>query len=296
MKYLFEQILKKYREKSGVTQEIMVDLLSHNSSKLKKLDNVTFSRWERGITIPPFKKQIEIYQLLGVDPIDEIIDLNIELPKVDNDNYFASDFYTYGNSDFVTHVLNRNTLSGLDSVLEEMELIIDSDYYFKQLIKFTGKNSIKKSIESLMAKLNAEIIICKYKSRLIAHSITLYVSPDFLKDLMCNEIDYTKIKDYASNNPLIISFYASTNDSLKYILGRILTNFLNIPNIDSKLYFISGEKNMHKLFVKLNSKIKFNEIIGSKNYKLSEVTKLNIHHSKDALHFLVDFRRMEYEK
>lgn len=131
MKYLFEQILKKYREKSGVTQEIMVDLLSHNSSKLKKLDNVTFSRWERGITIPPFKKQIEIYQLLGVDPIDEIIDSNIELPKVDNENYFAIDYYTYGNSDFVTHVLNRNTLSGLDSVLEEMELIIDSDYYFK---------------------------------------------------------------------------------------------------------------------------------------------------------------------
>ncbi|PQJ84265.1 helix-turn-helix transcriptional regulator, partial [Aliivibrio sifiae] len=186
MKNLFEQILKKYRLKSGITQEFMVDLLSNNSSNLKKLDNVTFSRWERGITIPPFRKQIEIYRLLGVDPIDEIIELDIELPNVDAKDYFISDYYTESVNDFYSYYLNRTNIDEVSDFVNDVELIENNDVYVKRILGSLKLGRKDHVIKMLIEKFNAEIIICKYNQRIIAHSITLYIEPDFIKDIVAD--------------------------------------------------------------------------------------------------------------
>ena len=296
MKNLFEQILKKYRMKSGITQEFMVDLLSNNSSNLKKLDNVTFSRWERGITIPPFRKQIEIYRLLGVDPIDEIIELDIDLPQIEGEDYVITDYYTDSVNEFYSYCLNRTNIDEAINFIGEIELIKDGDVYISRLFDSFKLDKEEHVTQMMIEKFNAEIIICKYKKRIIAHSITLDIEPDFIKDLVSNSIDLSKIESYSGSNPFVISFHASTLTTLKFIIGNVLNKFLDIPNLESKLYMASFEKNIHKLFVKLKSKVKYNEIYNGKNHKISELTKFDINSSREALYFLVGFRRKEYEK
>ncbi|PQJ84266.1 transcriptional regulator, partial [Aliivibrio sifiae] len=113
---------------------------------------------------------------------------------------------------------------------------------------------------------------------------------------VADTIELSKIESYSGSHPFVISFHASTLITLRYILGNILNKFLDIPNLESKLYMSSFEKNIHKLFLKLKSKVKYNESYNGKNLKISELTKLDINSSREALYFLVGFRRKEYEK
>lgn len=296
MNRLFEQILKKYRIRSGITQEFMVDLLSNSSPKLHKLDNVTFSRWERGITIPPFRKQIEIYQLLEVDPIDELIELDIELPVIDSNEYFVTDQYMESIDEFSSFLLDRNNISDIELFLSDIQLISTNDLYLKRLIEAFQITEMKEFISMLIECFNTQIYLCKYGTRLIAHSITLYVTSDFMVDVMGDNIDILKMKSYSGSNPFAISFHSSTLPTLEFILGNILNEFMSIPTLDVKLYLSSIEKNTHKLFAKLKAKVKYNEPYNRENQKTSELSKIDVSISKEAMYLITTFRRKYHEE
>ncbi|MDD9158209.1 transcriptional regulator [Aliivibrio sp. S4TY2] len=296
MNRLFEQILKKYRIRSGITQEFMVDLLSNNSPKLHKLDNVTFSRWERGITIPPFRKQIEVYQLLEVDPIDELIELGIELPVIDSNEYFVTDQYMGSIDEFSLYLLDRNNISDIDLFLSDIQIIVTNDLYLKRLIEAFQITEMKAFISMLIECFNTQIYLCKYGTRLIAHSITLYVTSDFMVDVMGDNIDILNMKSYSGSHPFAISFHSSTLPTLEFILGNILNEFMSIPTLDVKLYLSSIEKNTHKLFTKLKAKVKYNEPYNRENQKTSELSKIDVSISKEAMYLITTFRRKYHEE
>ncbi|MFA1562340.1 helix-turn-helix domain-containing protein [Aliivibrio fischeri] len=297
MKFLFEHVLRKYREKSGVTQEMMVDLLSHSSSRLKKLDNVTFSRWERGITVPPFKKQMEVYKLLGVDPIEEIINSNIELTNSDGGGvYYINDYYTRYVNEFSIYKVNRSNKKNVKLLIGDIELIRENDKFFDNICNIFNINECCDCIDVLINKLNAELIFCKYKNRLIAHSIMIYVSSSYIRDTISNSLSVSNLVKYKGSDKFVISFNSSTDKTLRFILGRIFNKYLDIPSIDAKLIMASSDKNILKLFNKLNAKVKSSYIVDDNVYKISEFTKNDINNSKEALHFIVDFRRSGHDK
>ena len=62
---LFNQYLKKCREKYNFTQEELVDELYSFHDVFKGLDVSTLSRWERNITKPNVEKQIQIVKFLN---------------------------------------------------------------------------------------------------------------------------------------------------------------------------------------------------------------------------------------
>ncbi len=62
---MFAQILSRYREKHKITQDQLVYNLSTNFDELKKLDCVTFSRWENGKTEPSLKKIFLVLTEIG---------------------------------------------------------------------------------------------------------------------------------------------------------------------------------------------------------------------------------------
>lgn len=296
MKRLFEQILKKYRIRSGITQEFMVDLLSNSSSKLKKLDNVTFSRWERGVTIPPFRKQIEIYQLLEVDPIDELIELDIKLPSIDSHEYFVADHYVESIKTFASYSLNHTNIIDIDLFMSDIELITAHDLYFQRLMTAFSVTDLKEFTSMLITLFNAEIIFCKNKERLIGHSITIHCDSDFITDIMSNNIDNLKIELYLGSNPFVVSFHSSTLSSFEFVIGNILNKYMEIPSLDVKLYLSSIDKTTHKLFSKLKAKVKYNEIYNNQNQKTAALSKIDVSVSREAMYLITSFRRKRYEK
>lgn len=296
MKRLFEQILKKYRIRSGITQEFMVDLLSNSSPKLQKLDNVTFSRWERGITIPPFRKQIEVYQLLEVDPIDELIELDIKLPAIESGEYFVADHYLESIEAFSSDFLNRTNITDIDLFMRDIELITAYDVYFQRLMIAFKITDLKEFTLMLIKSFNVEIMCCKYKRRLIGHSIIIHCDSDFITDIMNNSIDDSKIGLYSGSNPFVVSFHSSTLSSFEFTIGNILNKYMEIPNLDVKLYLSSIEKSTHKLFSKLKAKVKYNELYNNENQKTAELSKLDVSVSREAMYLITAFRRKHYEK
>ncbi|UKA31617.1 helix-turn-helix domain-containing protein [Photobacterium damselae] len=61
---MFNHYLSQYREKHNLTQQDFVDILSSEFVNLSKLDTVTLSRWENQKTLPPLKKQFQIFNYI----------------------------------------------------------------------------------------------------------------------------------------------------------------------------------------------------------------------------------------
>ncbi|UKA27753.1 helix-turn-helix domain-containing protein [Photobacterium damselae subsp. damselae] len=61
---MFNHYLSQYREKHNLTQQDFVDILSNEFANLSKLDTVTLSRWENQKTLPPLKKQFQIFNYI----------------------------------------------------------------------------------------------------------------------------------------------------------------------------------------------------------------------------------------
>lgn len=57
---MFGEYLKKYRIANGLTQNQAVAKLNLLGGDLTNIDNVTFSRWERGATTPTLKRSIRV--------------------------------------------------------------------------------------------------------------------------------------------------------------------------------------------------------------------------------------------
>ncbi|MCG9561355.1 helix-turn-helix domain-containing protein [Vibrio chagasii] len=70
---LFGETLKRLREKRHATQQEILELLIRSDDSLSKLDLTTYSRWERGVTVPKLYKQLVVVRILGGD-ITHLID------------------------------------------------------------------------------------------------------------------------------------------------------------------------------------------------------------------------------
>ncbi|CAH6938268.1 Transcriptional regulator [Vibrio chagasii] len=70
---VFGETLKKMREDRYATQQEILELLIRSDDSLSKLDLTTYSRWERGVTVPKLFKQLVVVRILGGD-ITHLID------------------------------------------------------------------------------------------------------------------------------------------------------------------------------------------------------------------------------
>ncbi|OED62291.1 transcriptional regulator [Vibrio tasmaniensis ZS-17] len=67
MPITFAKFIEKIRKERDLTQQETLELLIDSDPALFKLDLTTFSRWERGVTIPKLSKQLAIARILGED-------------------------------------------------------------------------------------------------------------------------------------------------------------------------------------------------------------------------------------
>ena len=58
------KLIYSYRKEYGITQDALVEVLSSFSPNLKKLNTVTLSRWERGITSPSIAKKRDLLRFI----------------------------------------------------------------------------------------------------------------------------------------------------------------------------------------------------------------------------------------
>ncbi|HIF9068708.1 TPA: helix-turn-helix transcriptional regulator [Photobacterium damselae] len=131
---MFNHYLSQYREKHNLTQQDFVDILSNEFANLSKLDTVTLSRWENQKTLPPLKKQFQIFNY--IDKLNAFIN---ESPAqiFDHDSKIA----TYISKKFensiaiISEIINS---SESDYTILENDKNIDIDHFFENY--FYDKN------------------------------------------------------------------------------------------------------------------------------------------------------------
>ncbi|CAK6712246.1 Putative transcriptional regulator [Vibrio harveyi] len=76
---MFSKYLTEKRKNKGLTQvEFVKALKSYNFSSFGSLDNVTVSRWERGVTCPSLYKQVLITRFYNDDLLDLLLSQSVE--------------------------------------------------------------------------------------------------------------------------------------------------------------------------------------------------------------------------
>lgn len=104
MPITFAQVLERVRKESNLTQQGILELLIESAPTLAKLDLTTYSRWERGVTIPKLSKQLLVARIMGGDVAELIKPVAKKTIKITrNLEKLRTDTFTpYGSSSFKT--------------------------------------------------------------------------------------------------------------------------------------------------------------------------------------------------
>lgn len=227
---MFGEILKNFRQKKGLTQIDIVSVLHLAHSGFDNVDNVTVSRWERGITKPTLVKKIRILRILGID-------VSLLINHLDKER--LGQHHSFHNIRFnAFEGMPKNALYSMsDEVIEEsclhtgfgvfkmpIRAYLENTHERQFVDAFSLKN--KEKIESVMYTNNTQQVLGHFLYFHI-HGVNRtgrYISPEEM--VTCNKFRECSIFIFSmySENPSIyeatlrhISTQLIRNNNIKYI-------------------------------------------------------------------------------
>ncbi|MCG3845808.1 helix-turn-helix domain-containing protein [Photobacterium damselae] len=155
---MFHQLLLQYREKHGLTQQDFVDLLANNIPSFNKLDIVTLSRWENKKTLPPLKRQFQIFDYI------DMLSTYINDSPVQILNH-KSKVYTYITKKFENSVAIMSEITNSnepDYTVVKNDKNIDIEHLFNNYfsVKKSESNFFKENIKTISWVKNEQTYSC----------------------------------------------------------------------------------------------------------------------------------------
>lgn len=224
---MFNHYLSQYREKHNLTQQDFVDILSNEFENLSKLDTVTLSRWENQKTLPPLKKQFQIFNY--IDKLNAFIN---ESPAqiFDHDSKIA----TYISKKFensIAIISEITNSSESDYSILENDKNIDIDHFFENY--FYDKN-----IEEKIFRENIKTISWVKNDQ--THACLIYTDK-------INEDSH----DY-DDSVVFTGIFAKTKESFDALFS-FLYNHISLINTKNIVIY-SFDENGYKLLKNLKGK------------------------------------------
>ncbi|NVP02360.1 helix-turn-helix transcriptional regulator [Photobacterium damselae subsp. damselae] len=222
---MFNHYLSQYREKHNLTQQDFVDILSNEFANLSKLDTVTLSRWENQKTLPPLKKQFQIFNY--IDKLNAFIN---ESPAqmFDHDSKIATYISKkFENSIAIISEITNSTES--DYTILENDKNVDIDLFFENY--FYDKN-----IEEKIFRENVKTISWVKKGQ--THACLIYI----------DNVDNTN--DDFHDSIIFAGLFAKTKNSFDKLFIFLYDYLCTVKNENIIIY--SFDDNDHLLLKNLN--------------------------------------------
>ncbi|OBS95506.1 transcriptional regulator [Vibrio tasmaniensis] len=240
---MFGKIIKTFRESNGFSQSNFVEIIQRSSHDFKKLDVVTLSRWERGITTPHLKRQNELLDILGADIFDVWGDKfsennSIELKnKINNNGYF--NLVSLIKPEI--KIINSNNSHVLAEVINLIDVIFEyeGNLIFEHL-EATGL-SRQSIVEKVIDQYAGEMTLITVNGQLLGHLISADLK--LMIDLFKEDTDFSNEKDL-----LILSFNCTHDYIFSNLIGKEVYRYLHSTNPKRKLYVLLKNKRMFDLF------------------------------------------------
>ncbi|HIF9291724.1 TPA: hypothetical protein ACX6Q0_003779 [Photobacterium damselae] len=256
---MFHFLLSQYREEHNLTQQDFVDLLANNHPNFSKLDIVTLSRWENKKTLPPLKKQFQIFDYIG--KLDTFIH---ELPAQIFDN--ESKVATYINKKFensiniITEITNSNE-SGFTILKNDKTININhflKNYFYDKKIE---ENIFRENINTINWIKSGE-----------THACLIYTDKIDI-DNHCYE-----------DSVVLIGVFAKTKESFD-CLFYFLYNYISSVNTNSIIIY-TFDDNGYKLLKNTKGKLIKSVRISEKIIKhIFKFNRIDILANKDLLNY-----------
>lgn len=231
---MFSSFLRKYREKTGVTQIEFVSEIQKFHELFKSLDEITLSRWENGRTKPSKKKQIIILLKLGCLELfhdmycfdsNSITALNELLSKRYRGNFNNSDSPYLVGKKYITISKHKG--------IPESRLAFYLNYF-----EMVHRTSCKQLTSLVLSQALNEIEFYEFYSDdkvLLGHFMALDIRTEAIKRVLSDKIN--RVYDFSNEDGLyIISCYASSYNVFIYHLKIILEVIINCDGIPKHLF------------------------------------------------------------
>jgi transcriptional regulator with XRE-family HTH domain len=199
---LFGKLLHEGRESLGLTQEKFIRELSGYDLAFRKLNTVTLSRWERGVSLPPLSKQKKLLRFLwSASLFDEKtfrqmyiarLEQRVASWKTELKNFSEG---VIGN--FPVFDLDRETYECRHNVFlgsHEIERIV----LIEKAIAPPGYYAV--SAEQLSHWLSHDgtvLFICRLKEFYLGHVVLLKLSPEWITHVMQGKRSEFDIDDHS---------------------------------------------------------------------------------------------------
>jgi len=255
----FNHYLKACRQRFALTQEELVAKLFTYDDVFSKLDVVTLSRWERGITHPNEQRQKLIIQSFqsndkAIFPCFNIIDISQIEEKIT----------TIG----IQSIIGKHKRFIINFPTEMVEENAIRVVNIKEMLTSKSHMAMAYSIYTKMTKNNLEItlesftqwalhpsslfLFILYKDQFFGMLFSIHIKPDIFKKLMhfellekdLRETDLSLLDEKGCNYPL--GFFAYTEQSASLLILRyyahLITHQNNIEEVGCFPQTTEGEK------------------------------------------------------
>ena len=242
-----------------MTQEAMTEYIQMRSNIFPRLDTVTLSRWEHGITSPSLAKKVELLLMIGLT-INEVLEIVVKEPaSTEKFNRFTADNYCGNHEELSIKRYNVFNFREADEDLDVMKTIFEDE----QLGVDAFCNQEKMVfLESLIEKLRLNIWMYFHKHRLIGHLIYGEVDKNTHWRLLNKEVEFEDfVLDSESiggvsypikyDHLLVFGIHCGNQKVFEHALGHMANELLAKQNPDCNLSCITHKSATANTFSKL---------------------------------------------
>ncbi|EHA1080030.1 helix-turn-helix domain-containing protein [Photobacterium damselae] len=258
---MFSNILKQYRDETGLTQQELVDNLNAYHSCFTKLDVVTLSRWENGKTLPPLKKQFIVYDYMKKLPyiINNISYLNSYIEKSEN-NLFE--------------IYKKNKIGNISSIAK--------------LIIYRNNSDIEINFNT--NKVDTINFINEYNDNIFIENKTLINKLESISWIIENDILGTLFHCNHNDSLVIFFMYAQTDCIYEYIYRYLYTKILE-SQLDYIIFYVFDD-DIYQLMKKIGGEtIKSTRLSKCMVRRLIKFERIDLLSNKESLgyyHYILE--------
>lgn len=231
----FGFVISEFRKKNKLTQENMVDFIRSKSNLFAKVDSITVSRWERGVTAPPLVKKIELLLLLDFS-VEQILKLVIKQPSDTKKlNSYLADSYLSSDIDITAHKISLENFYEIKEVEKEVDLICiyEKSEFLDMFVKYTAAEK-----KIIFRQLDLNICLYIANGRLMGHLVHICVPKNTHWQILNGEIDLVTLaqsslrgantieKITTATELIIVSVNCTHNKVFDDLFGQFFNVFL----------------------------------------------------------------------
>ncbi|AQS37091.1 hypothetical protein Sps_01931 [Shewanella psychrophila] len=259
-------LLLKIRTEIECTQAEMVEKLSLHHKVFANLDLITYSRWERGVSMPSTLRIIHLLSFAQYDVIRYLVKLDLKLSKTkinqmrrivahayDQHDLIQGAFYPIPDASFKHHC-GSEPLTDMD----KLQRICDSSGRFFKLDHIAVRERCERSI-ILQEKHALHILTCEGKDdSLYAHAM-LSVHNLHERELLRSEFRhfYNAPRDAEVRGEKVMFFHSAMRFSFKwweYTCAYLLQVLCHDPEI-KEIFFIVRDKSSAQIYTNFGFKV-----------------------------------------